>query len=82
MTLEQLRDALGDLIMIDGVPCIDFLTTEPIESLIENTHKGIEHFAPNLVLGISDEISPVGDIERVRRVSEIVAEHAQGNAPG
>ncbi len=74
VTLERVRDALGDRIMVDGIPCTDFLTTEPVESLIANTHKCIEYFAPNLVLGISDEISPVGDIERVRLVSEIVAE--------
>ena len=73
VTLEQVRDALGDLILLDGVPCTDFLPSEPIESLIGNTHKCIEYFAPNLVLGISDEISPVGDIERVRLVSEICA---------
>jgi len=73
VTLEQVRDALGDLILVDGVPCTDFLPTEPMESLETNTRKCIEYFAPNLVLGISDEISPVGDIERVRRVSEICA---------
>jgi len=78
VTLEQVRDALGGLILLDGVPCTDFLPGEPVESLIENTHKCIDYFAPNLVLGISDEISPVGDIERVRMVSEIVAEHNAG----
>ncbi|MCC6695646.1 MAG: hypothetical protein IT365_08445 [Candidatus Hydrogenedentes bacterium] len=75
VTLEQVRDALGDRILLDGIPCTDFLPTESLDSLIANTRKCIEYFAPNLVLGISDEISPVGDIERVRLVSEIVAEH-------
>jgi uroporphyrinogen-III decarboxylase len=76
VTLEQVRDAFGDLILLDGIPCTDFLPAEPIESLLENTRKCIEYFAPHLVLGISDEISPVGDIERVRKVSEIVAEYS------
>lgn len=75
VTLEDIRDALGDRIMLDGVPCTDFLPSEPIEGLIANTRKCIEYFAPHLVLGISDEISPVGDIERVRLVSEICAEY-------
>lgn len=75
VTLEHVRDALGDRIMLDGVPCTDFLHTESVDSLISNTRKCIEYFAPNLVLGISDEISPVGDIERVRLVSEIAAEY-------
>ncbi len=75
VTLEEVRDTLGDRIMIDGIPCTDFLPSEPVESLIANTRKCIEYFAPNLVLGISDELSPVGDIERVRMVSEIAAEY-------
>jgi hypothetical protein len=75
VTLEEVRDALGDRILLDGVPCTDFLPSEPIDSLISNTRKCIEYFAPNLILGISDEISPVGDIERVRMVSEICAEY-------
>jgi hypothetical protein len=74
VTLEQMRDALGDCILIDGIPCTDFLSSTPIESLVENTKKCLRYFAPNLVLGISDEISPVGDIERVRLVSELVAD--------
>ena len=75
VTLEQVRDALGDLILLDGIPCTDFLPDTDIASLEENTRKCIEYFHPRLALGISDEISPIGDIERVRRVSEIVAEH-------
>lgn len=74
VTLEEVRDALGDRIMLDGIPCTDFLPATPLESLIENTRKCLDYFAPNLVLGISDEISPIGDIERVRRVSELVAD--------
>jgi hypothetical protein len=76
VTLEQVRDALGDLILVDGIPCTDFLPSEPIESLVTNARKCIEYFFPHLVLGISDEISPVGDIERVRLVSEICARYS------
>jgi len=31
-------------------------------------------FSPNLILGVSDEPSPVCDIERVRRAAEILKE--------
>ncbi|MBI5091492.1 MAG: hypothetical protein HZB26_03510 [Candidatus Hydrogenedentes bacterium] len=75
VTLEQVRDGFGDRILLDGIPCTDFLFDTPEESLIENTRKCIEYFHPRLVLGISDEISPIGDIERVRMVSAIVAEY-------
>ena len=38
----------------------------------------IDLFAPNLILGISDEISSTGDIERVRVVKEIVDRYNEG----
>ena len=41
--------------------------------LEEFTEKIVDMFAPRLVLGISDELSPPGDIEKVRLVSEIVS---------
>jgi hypothetical protein len=34
----------------------------------------VEMFYPHLALGISDEISPDGDIERVRMIGELVRE--------
>jgi len=41
---------------------------------IECVKHVVELFYPRLVLGISDEIPPDGDIERVRLVSELVQE--------
>ncbi|MBI2433616.1 MAG: hypothetical protein HYV26_12185 [Candidatus Hydrogenedentes bacterium] len=72
VTLEEMRDTLEGHILLDGIPCTDFLPETPVESLLENTEKCIEYFAPRLILGISDELSPVGDIERVRMVSEFI----------
>jgi hypothetical protein len=37
--------------------------------------KLIDLFAPKLVLGISDEISSTGDIERVKIVGDLVEEY-------
>ena len=37
--------------------------------------KSLDLFAPNLILGISDEISSTGDIERIRLVGKIVDEY-------
>jgi len=73
VTLEYAREQMGDLILIDGIPAVYFLPDYPVEALLECTRRCLELFAPNLVLGISDEISPAGDIERVRLVSELVA---------
>jgi hypothetical protein len=48
----------------------------PVEQLVECTRRAVELFHPRLILGISDEIPPDGDIERVRMVGELVRELA------
>ena len=45
------------------------------KSTLTQMHKLIDLFAPNLILGISDEISSTGDIERIRLVGKIVDEY-------
>ena len=76
VTLKQVRDALGDqMVLLDGIPAVYFDDTYEIEVLEACVHELIELFAPRLVLGISDEISSTGDLKRVRRVGEIVAEY-------
>ncbi len=76
VTLEEVKAALGDeIFLLDGIPAIYFDDTYPVETLIECTEKLIDLFAPRLVLGISDEISSTGDIERLRVVGNIVDEY-------
>lgn len=76
VTLEEIKEALGDkLFLLDGIPAIYFDTYFPVEVLEECTHKIIEMFAPKLVLGISDEVSSTGDLERFYVVSKIVDEY-------
>ncbi len=76
VTLEEIKAALGDeMFLLDGIPAIYFDDSYPVEVLIECVHKVIEYFAPKLVLGISDEMSSTGDIERIRIVGDIVEEY-------
>jgi len=76
VTLEEVKEALGDqLCLLDGIPAVYFDHTFPESVLVESTRRVIELFAPKLVLGISDEISSHGDIERVRIVGQIVDEY-------
>jgi len=76
VTLEEIKAGLGDsMFLIDGLPAILFDDIYPVSMLEDYTHRLIEMFAPRLVLGISDEISSTGDIERVRIVGRIVDEY-------
>jgi hypothetical protein len=76
VSLEEIKEALGDeIFLIDGLPAILFDTLYPVSMLEEFTYRLIELFAPRLILGISDEISSTGDIERLRVVGRIVDEY-------
>ncbi|MBN1436160.1 MAG: hypothetical protein JW936_03720 [Sedimentisphaerales bacterium] len=73
VTLEETKEALSDnIFLLDGIPAVLFDTTYPVTMLEEYAHRIIELFAPKLVLGISDELSSTGDIERVLLVGQIV----------
>jgi len=76
VALEELKEALGDLVLLDGIPAVYFLPLYPVEELIKCVKRLIELFHPRLVLGISDEMPPDGDIERVKLVGELVRELA------
>ncbi|MDZ7373734.1 MAG: hypothetical protein ONB23_07160 [candidate division KSB1 bacterium] len=71
VTLEELREGLEGKILIDGIPAVLFLPTYPLATFEEFVWKLVEMFWPNLILGISDELPPSGDIRRVKLVSEI-----------
>ena len=76
VTLEEIKQALGDEVdLVDGIAAILFDETYPIEMLREQTEKVIELFAGHLILGISDEMSSTGNIDRIRYVGEIVDRH-------
>lgn len=78
VTLEEARHYLGDnMFMVDGIPAVYFDDTFSEEVLTDCVHKLLELFAPKLILGISDEISSTGDIERIRLVGRIVDEYNQ-----
>jgi hypothetical protein len=76
VSLDEIKAGLGDdMFLVDGIPAIYFDHTFGVETLVECTRRLIELFAPKLVLGISDEMSSTGDMERVRIVGSIVDEY-------
>jgi len=73
MTLEMIKDAVGDqLVVLDLLPAIFFLPTWTTDFLLDFTRRVIDMFAPRLILGISDEISQVGQIEKVEAITGLV----------
>ena len=79
VTLEEIKEGLDDdLFLLDGIPAVYFDDTFPVETLEACARQLIELFAPRLVLGISDELSSHGDIERIRVVGDIVEAYNAG----
>jgi hypothetical protein len=73
MTLEQIKAAVEDkMVVLDLLPAIDFLPNHKTKDLVAFARRAIDMFAPRLILGISDEISQVGEIEKVEAVTELV----------
>jgi uroporphyrinogen-III decarboxylase len=76
VTLEEIRENIPEnMILLDLIPAILFLPqykNQELERCLENIY---ELFGNRLVLGISDELPPDADIEKVRFVSEWVKEH-------
>ena len=73
ITLEEIKAAVGErLVCLDLLPAIHFLDQYRLREVLDFARRAIDLFAPRLVLGISDEISQVGEIEKVEAISELV----------
>lgn len=76
VTIEEIKEALGDdMYLIDGIAAVLFDDIFPEEELVKQTEQIIKSFGPKLVLGISDEISSTGNIERIKLVGKIVDDY-------
>ena len=73
MTPEQVKAAVGErMVCLDLLPVTHFLTHYSLQDCLDLARRLIDLFAPRLILGVSDEISQVGDIARIEAVSELV----------
>jgi hypothetical protein len=75
VTLEEVKSALGEMFLIDGIPAVYFDRTFTEQTLVDCAKRIIDLFAPNLILGISDEMSSTGEIERIRLVTGVVDDY-------
>jgi hypothetical protein len=71
VSLEEMKEYLGDKILIDGIPAILFLPHYRMEELQNCVRKIIQLFHPRLVLGISDELPEGADETALDRVKWI-----------
>ena len=72
VTIAEIKMALGDKVLLDGIPAVYFMDTFSFEDIRSCVGELVDTFYPRLVLGISDELPPNADIERVRMVGEML----------
>jgi uroporphyrinogen-III decarboxylase len=73
--IEEVKEAFKeDLILVDGIPYWHFLPEVNIEEFDNITKKVVKVFDDKLILGISDEMPPRGEADRLARVPKIICE--------
>ena len=73
VTIDEIKEALGEeVFLVDGIPAILFDEIYSEQTLLDTVQELIEKFAPRLILGISDEMSSTGNIERIKLVRDYV----------
>jgi len=75
VTIPDLKRAFGDKILIDGIPALLFEKQYSVDELITTTKHLFDFFGKNLILGISDELAPTGNIERSYIVQEAISKY-------
>lgn len=72
VTIEELKNSIGSKVYLDGIPSILFLPEYSYEYLKKYTTKVLNAFFPNIILGVSDEFPPNGQIKKLEMISEII----------
>lgn len=72
VTLEEMSNYIGEKILLDGIPSILFLPQYSDNYIEEYAMRVLELFSPNLILGVSDELSPNGNICKLEKIRDIV----------
>lgn len=70
-TLEEIKEHIGDKILLDGIPAVLFLPMYSRQELMQTVEKITALFHPSLVLGVSDEVPEGSGEESMLRVQMV-----------
>jgi hypothetical protein len=71
VALEEIKDHIGDKVLLDGIPAVFFLPTYSRQVLMDAVEQLVALFHPRLVLGVSDEVPQGAEEEAIKRVRMI-----------
>ena len=72
VTLDEIYLALGDLVLLDGIPAISFLPWAADRDLERVFHEILRLFHPHIILGVSDLVPPNADVSKIRLVKRLI----------
>jgi hypothetical protein len=82
VSLEEIKEHIGDKILLDGIPAVLFMPTFSQDAVAECVEKLVDLFHPRLVLGISDELPQGADatgIDKVKWIAEYCRSRQSAN---
>jgi hypothetical protein len=82
VSIEEMREHIGDKILLDGIPAVLFTPTFTQEDVAICVEKLVDLFYPRLILGISDELPEGADetgIAKVKWISEYCRKRCADN---
>ena len=71
VSLEEIREHIGEKVLLDGIPAVLFLPTYSREDLMETVERVVQLFHPRLILGVSDEVPEGAEEEAMTRVAMV-----------
>jgi len=71
VTLEEIKEHIGDKVLLDGIPAVYFMETYSREELMAAVEKIVDLFHPRLVLGVSDEVPEGAGEEAIMRLQMV-----------
>ncbi|MGV9172081.1 MAG: hypothetical protein ACOC44_13365 [Promethearchaeia archaeon] len=75
VTLEEIHDAIGQKIYLDGIPSVLFLPQYSLQSVKKFVNRLLDFFYPNIIVGVSDEMPPNGDMRKLEIIAKMVKEY-------
>ena len=72
VAIEEVHAALGDIVLLDGIPAVSVLPWAKQGELEDVVRSLLRLFLPRIILGVSDLVPPNADIGKVRLVKQLI----------
>ena len=74
VTMEEIQKAIGNKILLDGIPSVIFIPEYSMQYVKEYTRRYLDLFSPNVIVGVSDEFPPNGQMAKLEMIGKIIRE--------